>query len=398
MRAICGISLVFGWLVIARASRTNLWNRTVKVSRLRNSQPRTVSDLILRSQLKAAASSSIAGNSPRVDSSLLLVLSSRAPRNGATSAVNRIAHSVSARRHRRVGPRAIRMRADNTSLHALPELVGFPGLKAGDFQDPRDKVATAQLSAFVPIELALRNLLLPFLEEASFFDNIGRGVQVSKEQYPTIHRLVVEAAAQLDISVPDVFVKSDPRPNAYTLAFQGKRPFIVLHTSLIDLMTLEEVKAVIGHELGHLKCEHSLWITVLNILALGVEAVEVLVPLGLRQLISRQLTQWRRSAELSCDRASLLVSRNESVVMSVLMKLTGGSAKLAGEMSAEEFAQQAKDYDDATQASWFGRLVRSQDESQLYPLPILRAREIQKYAQSKDYKDLQSRLASNIPM
>jgi len=242
----------------------------------------------------------------------------------------------------------------------------------------------------------LRMFLLPLLEDAGFLENIGRGVRVSPVQYPTIHRLTAEASAQLDIPAPDVFVKQASEPNAYTLAIQGKRPFIVLHTSLIDLMTLDEVKAVIGHELGHLKCEHSLWITVLNVLALGVDVIELLVPLGLRQLISNQLTQWRRSAELTCDRAALLVAQNENVVMSVLMKLTGGAKKLTGEMSAEEFVRQAEDYDKASSSSWLGRLIRRQDESQLYPLPILRALEIQKYAKSDDYKDLKSRLASSV--
>jgi Zn-dependent protease with chaperone function len=37
-------------------------------------------------------------------------------------------------------------------------------------------------------------------------------------------------------------------PNAYTLAVQGKTPFIVLHTSIVDLMTPEEVR--VYKELG----------------------------------------------------------------------------------------------------------------------------------------------------
>lgn len=281
------------------------------------------------------------------------------------------------------------------SQAASRELIGFPSLQARDFQHPRDKTATQQAALFMPIEFVFRQLFDRF-EDAGFLQNVGRGVQVSAEQYPTIHRLTLEAAAQMDMPAPDVFVMQNSQPNAYTLAVQGKRPFIVLHTSLIDLMTLEEVKAVIGHELGHLKCEHSVYITILNILSLGIDVVEMLIPLGLRDLIERQLTQWRRSAELSCDRAALLVTQDESVVMGVLMKLTGGSSKLAGEMSAQEFARQAKDYDEVAKASMLGRMIKSMDENQLYPLPILRAREIQKYAESKEYISLKSRLGANV--
>nr|ABF73012.1 plastid M48-like peptidase precursor [Karenia brevis] len=278
---------------------------------------------------------------------------------------------------------------------ASRELIGFPSLQARDFQHPRDKTATQQAALFMPIDFAFRQLFQRF-EDAGFLQNVGRGVQVSAEQYPTIHRLTVEAAAQMDMPVPDVFVVQNSQPNAYTVAIQEKRPFVVLHTSLIDLMTLEEVKAVIGHELGHLKCEHGVYITVLNILSLGVDVVDMLIPLGLRDLIERQLTQWRRSAELSCDRAALLVTQDEDVVMGVLMKLTGGSSKLAGEMSAQEFARQAKDYDEVAKASMLGRMIKSMDENQLYPLPILRAREIQKYAGSKEYISLKNRLGTSV--
>jgi Zn-dependent protease with chaperone function len=276
------------------------------------------------------------------------------------------------------------------------EVTVFKGLKAKDFQHPQDKRNTQVLSTLVPIEFALRALLLPTLEEAGFLENIGRGVKVSAKQAPTINSLVAEASAQLDIPVPDVFIRQDPRPNAYTLAIQGKRPFIVLTSSLVDLMTLPEIKAVIGHELGHLKCEHSLWITVLNILGLGFDIIELLIPLNLRNLVQQQLTQWRRSAELSCDRAAMLVAQDELVVMSTLMKLTGGSLKLANEFSPEAFALQAEEYKEASNSSLVGMFIRRQDQNQLYPLPILRAREIQSYANSSEYKELKERVATTV--
>jgi Zn-dependent protease with chaperone function len=52
---------------------------------------------------------------------------------------------------------------------------------------------------------------------------------------------------------PDLYVRQSPTPNAYTLAINGKRPFIVVHTSLIELLTPAELQAVLAHELGHLK-------------------------------------------------------------------------------------------------------------------------------------------------
>lgn len=33
-----------------------------------------------------------------------------------------------------------------------------------------------------------------------------------------------------------------PIPNAYTLAISGRKPFIVLHTALLELLTAKEVQ------------------------------------------------------------------------------------------------------------------------------------------------------------
>ena len=37
-------------------------------------------------------------------------------------------------------------------------------------------------------------------------------------------------------------------PNAYTLAIAGKKPFIMLNTGLLELLTPEELQGVIAHE------------------------------------------------------------------------------------------------------------------------------------------------------
>ena len=57
---------------------------------------------------------------------------------------------------------------------------------------------------------------------------------------------------------PELYVRQAASPNAYTMAVQGQRPFVVVTTALLDLLEPREVQAVIAHELGHLKCEHGL--------------------------------------------------------------------------------------------------------------------------------------------
>ena len=91
---------------------------------------------------------------------------------------------------------------------------------------------------------------------------------------------------------------------------------------------VQEVQAVIAHELGHLKCEHGIWVTLATVLANGLYRGGFLGAfladrLGLR----RSLMRWSRAAEFTCDRAAMLVAQDVNVVVSTLLKLAGGSVK-----------------------------------------------------------------------
>ena len=56
--------------------------------------------------------------------------------------------------------------------------------------------------------------------------------------------------------------------------------------------------------------------------------------------VEEGLLRWLRAAELTCDRAALLVAQDHRVVISTLMKLAGGSPKLNAELNVEAFLRQ----------------------------------------------------------
>ena len=76
-------------------------------------------------------------------------------------------------------------------------------------------------------------------------------------------------ASLLQVEVPELYIRQDPTPDAYTVAITGRKPFIVMHTSLVECLSPAEVQCVLAHELGHLKCNHGIWLTTANLLALG---------------------------------------------------------------------------------------------------------------------------------
>jgi hypothetical protein len=54
----------------------------------------------------------------------------------------------------------------------------------------------------------------------------------------------------LQMEPPELYVRQNPTPNAYTLAISGRKPFIVVHTSLLELLTPRELQAVLAHGEG----------------------------------------------------------------------------------------------------------------------------------------------------
>ncbi len=261
------------------------------------------------------------------------------------------------------------------------------GLKADSFRHPLDLEATKALKQIPGIDILVRNLLGQLAEQFFYIENIAASVLVSEQQLPQYHKLLLEACQTLDLEPPQLYVRQHPVPNAYTVAIRGKKPFVVLHTSLIELLTPEEIQAVIAHELGHLKCDHGVYLTLVNLIVLAAGQLPNLGSV-LAQTLQSQLLEWVRCAEFTCDRAALLATQDPKVVMSLLMKLAGGSPTLAPQLNLDAFLAQARAYDNISNTE-LGEMLKSAHTSQLtHPVPVLRAREIDRWAASKEYQSL----------
>eukprot|EP00252_Welwitschia_mirabilis_P017591 TRINITY_DN3894_c0_g1_i1.p1 TRINITY_DN3894_c0_g1~~TRINITY_DN3894_c0_g1_i1.p1 ORF type:complete len:331 (-),score=43.16 TRINITY_DN3894_c0_g1_i1:104-1096(-) len=271
----------------------------------------------------------------------------------------------------------------------LQSTVSYPELKPDEFRHPLDKQNTALLKSFPGLNEIGKMILGPIAEQVMLLENIGTSVRVTENQLSDLHQILVEASRILCIEAPDLYVRQNPIPNAYTLAIRGRKPFVVVHTSIVELLTLKELQAVIAHELGHLKCDHGIWLTFANILLLGTYSIP-----GLGAFIEDQLFRWLRAAELTCDRAALLVVQDPKVIISVLMKLAGGCPSLADQLNVDAFLEQARSYDAASSSplGWYLRNAQTQQLS--HPLPVLRAREIDQWSRSPQYKALMARAST----
>ncbi|MGL5083131.1 MAG: M48 family metallopeptidase [Microcoleaceae cyanobacterium] len=265
--------------------------------------------------------------------------------------------------------------------------VPLMGLKADHFRHPLDFQATTALKQMPGLDILVRQLLGNLGEQFFYLENIASSILVGEQQLPELHRLLLDACKVLDLDPPQLYVRQNPVPNAYTFAMRGQRPFIVLHTALIELLTPDEIQAVIAHELGHLKCEHGVYLTLANLL---IVAAGQLSPIGavLMQGFQAQILEWVRCAEFTCDRAALLATQNPRVVMSLLMKLSGGSPSLVSQLNLDAFLAQARAYDEMSGTELGDMLKQAQTAQLSHPLPVLRAREIERWSSTPDYHRL----------
>jgi Zn-dependent protease with chaperone function len=221
--------------------------------------------------------------------------------------------------------------------------VRLTGISSRAYEHPADRSALVALRKLSGFDVLLSKLFGLFNERALRLSFLAGAVKVSERQFPHIHALVRDGAYILDLpDIPECYVMQSPIVNA--MAIGRDRPFIVLTTGLVNLHDEEELRFVVGHELGHILSGHAVYRTMLLIL-IALAARVAWMPigyLGLRGIIWG-LEEWFRKSELSCDRAGLLAGQDVDAARRALMKLAGGP--YLSELNPDAFREQAHEYD-----------------------------------------------------
>jgi Zn-dependent protease with chaperone function len=194
--------------------------------------------------------------------------------------------------------------------------------------------------------------------------------------------------------MPDLFIQQNPVVNAFTGGVE--KPIIVIHSSLVERLNEEETLAVIAHEVGHIHAEHVLYLTAAQlILALAQIPLASLPVAGLvKEILSATmrgaLLAWMRRAELSCDRAALLVCQDPHVIGRTMMKLAGGT--FASKINYDLFLEQAREFQKNYDEKWLDKFWADVISSGMtHPFPIWRVSEILQWVESGQYAELMRR-------
>ncbi|NNF00132.1 MAG: M48 family metallopeptidase [Pyrinomonadaceae bacterium] len=267
----------------------------------------------------------------------------------------------------------------------------FADLTKHEYVHPADSKALAALRAVPGVDTALRKLIQVTGESAIRVMFSASSVKVTPKQFPDLHAKLQVACTTLGVDMPDMFVQQNPIVNAFTMGVD--KHIIVLHSGLLERLNDEETLAVIAHEVGHIHAEHVLYLTAARLFEAlakgtmmvvpGSEIIKFLISAG----ISGALLAWARRAELSCDRAALLVTQDPHVIGRTMMQLAGGT--VASKIDYDQFLEQGrefkKDYDDKFLDKFWADIINA---GQTHPFPIWRVSEILDWVDSGQYADL----------
>ncbi|AFY53947.1 Zn-dependent protease with chaperone function [Rivularia sp. PCC 7116] len=271
----------------------------------------------------------------------------------------------------------------------------YKGISSEAFRHPLDRQAEESLRGLPGFDFVARKFVEFVYERPQLIYLMGNTIEVGPRQYSTIYQIFRECVRDLDIHPePKLFVEQNPVANSYALG--QEHPYIVINTGILDLLNEAEIRSVLAHELGHIKSGHTILIQ-MAMWAMNAASIVGELTFGIGNIVSSGLIyaffEWRRKAELTADRAALLVTDDLNTVMSSMMKISGGSNKYANECSLQEFIRQSENYqaldeDGLNQVYKFLMYNGAQGVMLSHPFPVERLHHLRKWAVSQEYMEI----------
>jgi len=270
--------------------------------------------------------------------------------------------------------------------------VRLPGISSRAYEHPADRSALVALRKLTGFDALFRRLASLFSDRSLRLLFLANSVRVSQEQFPQLYQLLLDGASILDLpEVPEMYVCQDYTllslfgPPANAAALGSDKPFLVVTTALVDLMDIEEMRFVIGHELGHVLSGHTVYRTMLLYLrALAIRLAWFAIGyIGLRVIIAA-MEEWYRKSELSCDRAGVLAGQDPAAARRALMKTAGGSRM--SELSHDEFHRQAQEYDAVPDVrEGLIKFLQLTAQGNTHPFAVIRFAELDRWVSEGNY-------------
>ena len=176
---------------------------------------------------------------------------------------------------------------------------------------------------------------------------------VTEQEHPDLHSMIAELANSAGIRKPRVGISKIPIPNAFAFGRTRRDARVCVTDGLLKAMNRDELRAVLGHEISHIKHRDMMLMTVLSIIPLIIYLLAIsfifsgfgrqgggggnplpLIGIGLMVLwfiVNLLVLYGSRIREYYADLGSVRLGNQPSDMATALYKLVLGSARVPKE-------------------------------------------------------------------
>lgn len=164
---------------------------------------------------------------------------------------------------------------------------------------------------------------------------VANSVQLNSILAPRLYNICREISDYLEFHEKvDFYLASSHEVNAFSINGFGFAPHIIcLTSSLVNMISDDELRFVIGHEIGHLIFEHSKLDIVYHIMSNRDDD-------EMNWLLYYNFTRWRKYAEISSDRIGYLVCPDPKVIGKLFFKFAAGLSEDVLNFDVDEYLKQ----------------------------------------------------------
>lgn len=238
-----------------------------------------------------------------------------------------------------------------------------------------------------------------FVEESMMPDLIGRNVKVTKKQLSKIYKMVQEMSSILGIRQPDVYVFENIKYDAHV---QGvNKSWIEISAKTIEKFSENELKFLIGSQLGHIKSKHIYWKILMEECIKAPKLMNSIYDDNSGEIASDQqmlemelkiiMYKWSRVSEYSSDACGYLLSGDIKACVSAIKKMVLNNDFLAQQLNLYEYMKQGDLLE-----NYNSTMAKYSKLDEQVPYGPIRIKELLRFASSSEAKDIRRKIGIKI--
>ncbi len=214
----------------------------------------------------------------------------------------------------------------------------------------------------------------------NYFKNIleGHSFKVNEKLSPRLYSIFTGIKHRLEFEEPiDFYITNNPELNAYAVSSleEGQSNIININSGLIDKVDDEELKFVIGHEIGHLISRNANIAQLLNFVFGNQEDIPL--------LMQHKIAVWDKVSELTADRFGFIACGNLDKVLSCFFKMASGLSVERLNFDPRAFSKENEEILQYFKETGSGNLLS-------HPINPIRIKAVECFAASDLYQHLSS--------